>query len=235
VPFSELISSNAITISGLDTSAAIDVTGGYYSIDDGPFTNAAGTIANGQQLQLQVFNTAEPTTSREVQVIVGGEIITFTVTTETPDTRPDNFDFLDSNNAPLNTFITSNTLTIPGINTDTPISIVDGEYAIDGGAFTALPGTVNGTQSIQLRVTSAGLPEAATTAVVTIGGVEDSFRVTTEVADVSILRPLSVSVAVNIRLMVAASPAKIVLSPQDKHCRFARSAPIPPVAPPTRP
>ncbi len=184
-PFSELIASNAITISGLDTSAPIDVIGGYYSIDDGPFTNAASTITNGQQLRLQVFNTAEPTTSREVQAIVGGEIITFTVTTETPDTRPDNFDFLDSNNAPLNTVVTSNTLTIPGINTDTPISIVNGEYAIDGGAFTSLPGLVNGTQSIKLRVTSAGLPETVATAVVTIGGVEDSFSVTTESADVS--------------------------------------------------
>jgi hypothetical protein len=184
-PFSELIASNAITISGLDTSAPIDVIGGYYSIDDGPFTNAASTITNGQQLRLQVFNTAEPTTSREVQVTVGGEIITFTVTTETPDTRPDNFDFLDSNNAPLNTVVTSNTLTIPGINTDTPISIVNGEYAIDGGAFTTVPGLVNGTQSIKLRVTSAGLPETVVTAVVTIGGIEDSFSVTTESADVS--------------------------------------------------
>ena len=44
-----VITSNAIAVSGINTPAAISVSGGAYSIGcAGGFTTASGTVANGQ-------------------------------------------------------------------------------------------------------------------------------------------------------------------------------------------
>lgn len=184
VSLNTFIISEPVTISGIDTVTTIDVIGGFYSIDSAPFTNAAGAIAAGQSLRLQVRSAAAPSAQREAEVILGGERALFQVTTEAADTRPDNFDFYDQQGIELSTQVTSNALTIPGINVATPISIIGGEYAIDGGAFTAATGTVDENQTIRLRVTSADTPETTTTATITIGGVSDTYSVTTEAVDV---------------------------------------------------
>lgn len=181
---SELITSNAITVSGIDNFAPIDVVGGFYSIDQRPFTSAAGTIEVGQQLRVRVLSADTFDTAQEAQVSVGGVLSPFRVTTAPADTTPDNFDFLDRSNVSLNDVITSNTLVIPGIDAETAISITGGEYSINGLAYTAEPGSINETDSIQLRVTSAATPETPVNVSVVIGGVSDDFTVVTENRDI---------------------------------------------------
>ncbi|MGH1486824.1 MAG: immunoglobulin-like domain-containing protein, partial [Cellvibrionaceae bacterium] len=187
----QLITSDTVTITGIDNRTPIDITNGFYAIDDQPFTSAAGAIENGQNLRIQVLSPTTPERTRTVQITVGGETASFSIETEAADTRPDSFDFIDSDNAPLNTAVSSNILAIPGINTDTPISIEGGTYAVGDGNFTetdftAVAGTVSEGQSIQLRVTTPSSPESAVTATVTIGGVTDSYTVTTEDIDTEV-------------------------------------------------
>ena len=96
-----------------------------------------------------------------------------------PDSVPDPFVFIDQTGVPLNAVITSNTFTVTGINVPTPISVVGGEYSINGGTFTSLAGTVSNGNTVTVLRISAVAPLTATSATLTIGGVADTFTATT--------------------------------------------------------
>ena len=72
------------------------------------------------------------------------------------DKVPDAFTFIDQVAVPVLTLVQSNTVTISGINTATEISVSGGEYAVNGGAFTAVAGDVNPGDTVSLRQTSSG-------------------------------------------------------------------------------
>ncbi len=60
------------------------------------------------------------------------------------------------------------------------ISIVDGQYSIDGGEFTTEEGDISNGQKLKIQITSLGDYAQKTTAKVTIGGIEIPYSVTTE-------------------------------------------------------
>jgi hypothetical protein len=95
------------------------------------------------------------------------------------DTTPDAFTFIDQTGVALNTMVMSNTITVSGINAATPISITGGAYSIDGGGYTSSPGAVNNNNTVRVRVTSSGSYSTTVDATLTIGGVSDTFSVTT--------------------------------------------------------
>jgi hypothetical protein len=108
--------------------------------------------------------------------------------TPQPDTTPDPFTFTSQTGVALNTLVTSNTVTITGINMPAPISIsvcasVLCEYSINGGAFTTSAGTVNSGDTVALRQTSSNSFSTTTTVTLSIGGVNGTFSVTTLAAD----------------------------------------------------
>lgn len=78
------------------------------------------------------------------------------------------------------TSITSNTVTIGGINTPAPVSVSMGEYSLGcGSTFTSAAGTIENGQTLCVRHTSAAQPASTVTTVLTIGGVSASFATTT--------------------------------------------------------
>lgn len=99
-----------------------------------------------------------------------------------PDTTPDAFTFTDQTNVPVSTTITSNAITVSGINPSSPISVAGGSYSINGGAFTTAAGTVNNGDTVQVQHTSSASFSTATNTTLTIGGVSDTFTSTTQVA-----------------------------------------------------
>lgn len=105
------------------------------------------------------------------------------VTAVTCDTAPTAFDFTPNvTNAALNTLTTAaNTVTISGINTSAPVSVSGGgspQIRINGGAWVT-SGTIANGQTLQLRLTSSGSGSTALTATVNVGGVTDTWSVTT--------------------------------------------------------
>ncbi len=100
---------------------------------------------------------------------------------EPEDTTPDQFTFVDQSGVQLNTLVTSNTITVSGINVPVPISITGGEYSINGGVFTDATGTVNNGDGVKVELVSSGSYSTTTGATLTIGGVSDTFSVTTDV------------------------------------------------------
>lgn len=85
--------------------------------------------------------------------------------------------------AEISTPYISNTLNIRA-NAATPISIVDGEYRINGGAWVSIPGTVNNGNTVEARKTSSGSYTTLATAILTIGGVAVPFNITTKANNV---------------------------------------------------
>lgn len=95
------------------------------------------------------------------------------------DTTPDFFIFTDQPNVPLSTTITSDPLTVTGINAAAPISVTGGEYQIGAGAWTAVAGTITNGQTFRVRHTSSASFSTVTNTTLTIGGVSDTFTSTT--------------------------------------------------------
>ncbi len=185
IPVNTLITSGSASINGINIATPISIVGGEYSISGGLFTSSPGTINGGQNVRVRQTSSANFSTTTSTVLTVGDVSGTFSVTTESLDTTPNNFVFLDQTEIAIGTLTTSNSILVTGINSLTPISIGNGEFSIDGGAFTSSAGTIDAGQSVVVRLTSSPLIETTTDAVLTIGGVSDTFSVTTETADTS--------------------------------------------------
>lgn len=97
------------------------------------------------------------------------------------DTTPNAFTFTAANNVALSTATISNSVTIAGIDTPSPISISGGSgaYSISNGAFTSTSGTISNNQTVRVRVTSSNTANTAVSTTLTIGGVTSTFTVRT--------------------------------------------------------
>ena len=97
------------------------------------------------------------------------------------DTTPDAFSFTDQTDVAHNTLITSNSVTISGIDAPTPVSINgDGssEFRINGGSWVT-SGDIEDGQSLELRLTSSASATTLHSATVNVGGVSEQWDVTT--------------------------------------------------------
>ena len=82
--------SNAVTITGINTAAAVSVTGGEYALGcGGVFTAAPGTIDNGETVCVRHTSAATHDTATDTTLTVGGVADTFTSTTTGLDTDSD--------------------------------------------------------------------------------------------------------------------------------------------------
>ncbi len=183
VALSTVITSNTITVSGINTAADISITGGEYKIGSGSYTSSSGTVNNSDTVTVQQTSSGSYSTKTNTILTIGGVSDTFSVTTwaapALPDTTPDPFTFFDQTGVAPNITITSNTITVSGINTAADISITDGTYSINGGLYTSSSGVIYNGNTVKVRQTSSGSYPIKTDATLTIGGVSDTFSVTT--------------------------------------------------------
>jgi len=182
VPLATVVTSAVATIGGISTGVPISVANGEYSIDGDPFTTAPGTVLNNQEVAVRHTSAALPATPTVTTLTVNGVDAEFTSTTELEDTTPNAFSFAAETDVPQGSERTSAAATITGINSPAAISITNGTYSIDGGAYVSTPGTISNGQAVTVRLTSAGAPSTAATATLTVGGVDAEFTVTTAAA-----------------------------------------------------
>jgi len=95
------------------------------------------------------------------------------------DSTPDGFTFIDQVDIEFDTLVQSDSIDISGIDVASTISITGGEYSIDGATFVTTDGSVNNGQSITVQQTSSSTSKTVTDVVLTVGGVSDTFSVTT--------------------------------------------------------
>ncbi len=96
------------------------------------------------------------------------------------DSVPDVFTFTDVSDAEFGTAYTSTEITVRGIIGIAPISVVGGDYNINGSAFTNVSGSVQNGDRISVRLVSSSAAIVKTTGTLTIGGVSDGYDVTTK-------------------------------------------------------
>lgn len=121
--------------------------------------------------------------------ITGSDPFTFTfqeiprnvcLTVLVGDKIPNAFFFLDVTGQPISTLIESNAILVDGMNIPSAISITGGEYEKNNsGVWTSVAGTVINGDSVKVRQTSSATNEVTTNTVLTIGGISDTFSVTT--------------------------------------------------------
>lgn len=181
VALGTLVTSNAITISGIAAPARTTVSGGQYSVGcTGTFTSAASNVSDGATICVRHTSAATPETNTVTTLNVGGITGTFTSTTEPADIAQEPFTFVDQTNVALSTLVTSSVITITGINGAAAVSVTGGEYSVGcNGTFTAAAGSVTPGQSLCVRHTSAALSLSSISTTLTVGGVSDTFTSTT--------------------------------------------------------
>ncbi len=178
VAISSILESDVLTMSGLASATTIEISGGEYRINEGDYTTEAGVINEGDTVQVRVTSADIGGDSVDAVLTVGTLSDTFTVATVV-DSTPNAFSFTDKTGVALSTLTESDTQVITGINTGTEISITGGEYSIDGSDFTNETGTIYSSDGVTLRVTSSASNDTQTDVTLTIGGVSDTFSVTT--------------------------------------------------------
>jgi len=189
-PLSTYISSNVVTISGLNVIGTVStpLSGAESSVNGGPFSTAVKLINNGETLALRVLTSGALGDSVQTGVSVGsGPVVTWNVTNvTTADDNPDFFDFTDKLNMTANTYVTSDILTITGLNVPTAVTVTNGDFRINGGSWVT-SGNINVNDTLQLRLLSSTEPGGEVETTVTIGNLplnqlSDDWKVVTTTA-----------------------------------------------------
>lgn len=115
------------------------------------------------------------------------------------DTTPNPFSFTSQVGVGRSATITSNTITITGLNSPSPISVLGAEYSLGcDGMFQSTVSTLSNGQSVCLRLPSSSSYSTTLTAVLTIGGVQGAFAVTTlAFATGCVVQPISANSLTN--------------------------------------
>ena len=183
---SATVESNTITVTGIDVATPISITGGGMSINGSSFISGATAITNGQTVRVAVITSGSYNTPVTATLSIGLETpvtANFVATTlVAPDTTPTSYNFNNISGQALNTVVVSNVVTISGINTPSLVTIA-GEgnpaFSINGGTFSASPRNITNGQTLQLRLTTAGLNADLLSVSVTVGTLSDAWDVTT--------------------------------------------------------
>ncbi len=177
------LQSETITISGIDISVPISISGGEYAIGcAGNFTAAVGQISNGQSVCLRHRSAATVSTTTVSSLTIGTVSATFQSTTAgLADSTPDTFSFTDITGLGRSVQVTSNTVVITGLNSPTSISVTgSGGYSIGcTGTFSNAVGIITNGQTVCLRHNAASSYSTTVSTTLTIGGVTDTFSSTT--------------------------------------------------------
>ncbi|ARU28347.1 hypothetical protein [Cellvibrio sp. PSBB006] len=199
------VMSEAITIAGINAPTAIEIIGGEYAIDDGLFTDADGTITDGQTVRVRVLTADTGLTTTTATLTIGGISSHFDVTTQV-DITPDTFSFEAQTDVAFSALVESNSVTISGLDEPVIINVTGGEYSIDGAGFTPEEGVIQVGESVRLRVAAADTFGTTTTATIIVGNISAEFSVTT-IKDTSaptanVLFPLPVGMTTSNTILV---------------------------------
>lgn len=180
-PASTLVESEYVTITGINVPTNIvcsnplaeiiifDPISGATTLY-GPST----TVLNNQQVKIRLLSSPDPGGEVNTNVTIGNDLasnltdIWRVFTTSAGDIIPNAFYFVNKNNQPPNTYVTSNTVLISGITSPSPISITGGDFRVDGGNWITTGDISNG-QTLQVRILTAPTLATSKSLSITLG------------------------------------------------------------------
>lgn len=194
---SEIRTCTGGTLSGTYTNQNCIVDDGSCALPWG------GSIAHGNNVTAYL-NLSEPpggSCSSETRNCTAGSLsgsyTRQTCSVQSPDSTPNSFNFSNQSGVSRSTLIYSSTLTITGINVPTSVSISGSgspRFSINGGSYVT-SGTITNGQTLRLRLTSSSSYSSTFSATVNVGGVTDSWSVTTSSAPVGCSLPWGGSIS----------------------------------------
>lgn len=95
------------------------------------------------------------------------------------DSVPSAFTFTDVTGATASTVYESNTITMAGLNQRAYISVTTGQYSVNGATYRSDTWSVKNGDTVKVRVTSSSSAATGVSATLTVGGVSDTYTVTT--------------------------------------------------------
>jgi hypothetical protein len=177
--------SQSVTLTeGMNSAAIVSIvaTGDYSQTNNCPPTLAAGhtctinviftpTAEGSRNGTLTIISNATASPPVTSTVTLGGTGI---------NSIPSTFSFTPLINVDPSSVQVSNSITVANTDVPSPISVsAGGQYSINGGAFTSVPGVVSPGAQVQLQLTAASGYSTSDSATLTIGGVSSTFTVTT--------------------------------------------------------
>lgn len=186
----DLVTSETVTVATGEGPLEIEVTAGSYSVgcDDGSFTDGPGTIEDGENVCVRHAASAYPDHPAATVLTVGNHRASFVSMTVPADTTPDTMpDFLPRSGVSPGAVVTSETITVTGIDAPTPVQVsgddadTNSRYSlncVDNG-FTTEPGYIAPGGSICVRHTASAERGGEAVTTLTIGGQSVSFATTT--------------------------------------------------------
>lgn len=170
----------------INTDQVITLTGSDSDTEDTLVFNLVTQPTNGTLSGTAPNLTYSPDTD-----YFGNDAFTFVVNDGTEDSPaatinisvnnsvPQSFSFTDLPEVAPGSEHESNNILVTGINIVSEILITGGEYSIDGADFTNSEGTVENNQSVVVKVTASNVALETVDVILSIGGVQDTFSVTT--------------------------------------------------------
>lgn len=175
--------SNPISVSGINSAAAISISGGTYEKNNsGSWVSSAGSVVNGDSVRVRHTSSANFSTTTNTTLTIGSIPGVFSSTTETLDTTPSAFSLVAQYDVARSATVTSAPITVSSINSATAISISGGTYDINNSNnFVSTSGTVNNGDTVRVRHTTSASYNTTVNSTLTIGGVSGIFSSTTVV------------------------------------------------------
>lgn len=169
-----------VVVAGISSPSPIYIVNSTYSINGGAFTSLSGLVNNGDVITWRIMASSQYSITTVGRLTIGGVFDEISVTTVASiDIQPDEFSFgLDVDNAAFSTTV-ARSVTITGINDVSPISVVNGEYSVNGGDYTSVSTTVVNGDVVTLRVTASAEYSTDIVSRLTVGGVFAELRVST--------------------------------------------------------
>jgi len=168
------------------TSASTPLAIETVTVPAGTFTNAvhvrltisySGVVSYSTTLDdwlVAGVGSVREVTTDPVNGTTTWELISYNV----PDLIPDAFAFPPKTVQEAGIYVVSDAITVGGVSAPSPLSIVGGDYQINGGAFRSDAASVINGDQVSVRVLSPQ-PGFSASATLNIGGVTAAFMVTT--------------------------------------------------------
>ena len=174
-----------VTISGINTAVTAVYSGdanGSFSTDNSTFNQSNKTVNNGDVIYLRLPSAGTNSTARTATITIGTISDSMTVTTVAgSDTTPNAFSFTGVTGADTLSIYTD-TVTITGINTGVTATLTTSDAAsfkVNNGSFSTASKTVVNNDTITVRIATTSDSFTLHQATISVGGVSDTFQVST--------------------------------------------------------
>ena len=165
--------SNEVTITGIQVDVSGSASNGaFMSVNGGAFTQNVVTISNGDTVRLRMTSPGTYTTTLTSTVTIGLTSAQWNITTvQEPGQFPNAFEFENVIDAPTESYVQSNQITITGITVPVLVSApINGfESSVNGSAFSTSQKVINNGEILILRYLTSGILGETASTYVTVG------------------------------------------------------------------